>query len=272
MGEVNPTKLAGLVAHSLKYKSPRVKQKMKEMLEGMDVYISPKGEFIYKVVAGLTIRVPEWEPAIAERSYLARQYIYNVIKGPWPLAEPALAKIPDEATEYIRWFKKSRFPEAEPYFMEEIIHGRYFKEDSEARDDWFDDLSDCVYEYIPDWPELEDFMKDGGWFKLPYRKLFMSYTFAHARPIPWFEKELLENIHKSNSEGWVYTAPKGQGRIPVVRLPNTITRYLYNSYSDWDTFMNTSPELADLLVDTHYDFERNFYAFENGEHKPKAFT
>lgn len=267
---INVVKLASFVFQAMRHKAPRLRQKIKEMLEEMDPELDLKGEFLYKVVAGLMVRIPEWEPAIAERDYLARRYISNVIKGPWPMAEPTLAKNPDDAVEYICWHKKARFPEAEPYLLDEVIHGRYFKEDNDAREDWFEDLSGCIYEYIPEWPELEEFLKDGGWFKQPYRKLFLAYTFSHAQPLPWFEKDLLENTKKFTNGSWFYVSPKG-GQIELLRLPRTITRYLYNSYPDWDSFINANDDLADLLVDTRYPFEREFYGFENGEHKPGRF-
>lgn len=60
-------------------------------------------------------RVPSMEKIIAQNGQVAYLYAFRIIHGPFPEAEPEIAKLPSWAVKYARFVLKKRFPMAEKY-------------------------------------------------------------------------------------------------------------------------------------------------------------
>jgi len=57
---------------------------------------------------------PAAEPVIAQNAGWASYYARGVLKAPWPAAEPVIAKSAEHACNYARWVLKAPWPAAEP--------------------------------------------------------------------------------------------------------------------------------------------------------------
>ena len=67
------------------------------------------------------------ENVIKEDPQVAFLYVLNILKRPWPEAEPYIMKEPIEAYRYAKEILKRRWPEAEPIIKQDRESYNYYK-------------------------------------------------------------------------------------------------------------------------------------------------
>ena len=108
----------------------------------------------------------------------AYHYAHDILKAPWPEAEPQIAQDPDAAYWYARYVLKAPFPQAEPQIAQDplvaYLYARYVLKAPwpEAEPQIAQD-PDAAYRYARDllkrpWPEAEPVIAQNPWGAYEY--------------------------------------------------------------------------------------------------------